>query len=53
MKGNCRGLKLTNQILEIVERVTLKIITEQVDVNGIQFSFMPGYKTTDAFFIFR
>lgn len=40
-KGKCRGLKLTNQI---VDKAT-------GDINEMQFGFIPGRGTTNAFFI--
>ena len=34
-RGNHRGLKLTDHILELVERVIEKLIRQQVDINEI------------------
>ena len=52
-RGNYRGLKLLDHVLKVVERVVEKIIREQVNINDMQFGFMPGKGTTDAIFILR
>ena len=52
-RGNYRGLKLTDHILKIVERVIENLVRQQVDINEMQFGFMPGRGTTDAIFILR
>ena len=44
---NIRGLKLLEHVMEVLERV-LERIRSQVDINNLQFGFMPGRSTTDA-----
>ena len=51
--GAYRGVKLLEHAMKIVERVLEKKIKELVKVDDIQFGFMPGKGTTDAFFILR
>ena len=41
-KRNYRGLKITNQILKIAQRIIENFIREQVDIDKMQFGFMPG-----------
>ena len=48
---NIRGLKLLEHVMEVLERV-LERIRSQVDINNLQFGFMPGRSTTDAISIF-
>ena len=53
---NCsahRGVKLLEHGMKIIERVLEKRIRALVEVDDIQFSFMPGRGTTDVFFILR
>ena len=52
-RGNYRGVKLTDQVLKVVERVLEKIIREYVVIDDMQFGFIPGHATTDAIFIVR
>ena len=52
-RGNCRGLKLTDHMLKLVERVTEKITRECIIIDDMQFGFMPGRGTTDAIFFVR
>ena len=52
-RGNYRGLKLTDQILKVMERVVEALIRQKVDIDQMQFGFMPGRGTTDAIFILR
>lgn len=51
-RGNFRGLKLTDQVLKIMERVIEVIIRSQISIDSMQFGFMPG-RTTDAIFVLR
>ena len=50
-RGNYRGLKLTDQILKVMERVVEALIRQKVDIDQMQFGFMPGRGTTDAILI--
>ena len=52
-RGNYGRLKLTDETLEIVERIIEKLILQQVDINDIKFGFMPVCGTTNAIFILR
>ena len=52
-RGNYRGLKLTDQVLKMVERVLESSIREMVNISGMQFAYVPGRGTTDAIFIVR
>ena len=52
-RGNYRGLKLLDHVLKVIERVVEKIMREQVDIDDMQFGFMPGRGTTDATVILR
>ena len=49
-RGNYRGLKLLDQV---IERVTESVIRSQIEIDDMQFGFMPGRGTTDAIFILR
>ena len=46
--GFYRGLKLTNQILKIAERIIEKLIQQQADTGEMQFGFMPNYFYLEA-----
>ena len=53
---NCsayRGVKLLEQAMKIVERVLEKRIRALVEMDDMQFDFMPGRETTYALFIVR
>ena len=53
---NCntyRGVKLLEHAMKIVERVLERRIRELVNIDSMQFSFMPGRGTTDALFVVR
>ena len=52
-RGNYRDLKLTDHRLNVVERIIEVIIRDVVNVDNMQFGFMPGRGTTDAIFILR
>ena len=45
---NIRGLKLLEHVMEVLERVLERLIRSQVDINNLQFGFMPGRSTTDV-----
>ena len=51
--GNYRGLKLLDQGLKVVERVIESILRTHVNIDSMQFGFMPGRGTTDPIFILR
>ena len=52
-RGNYRGLKLTDQVMKLLEHVLDSLIRNMVDINEMQFGFVPGRGTTDAIFIGR
>ena len=41
-RDNYRGLKLLAQVMRIIERVLDSVIRSQVDIDSMQFGFMPG-----------
>ena len=51
--GNYPGLKLKDQVMKLLERVLDYFIREMVDIDAMQFGFVPGRGTTDAIFIIR
>ena len=51
--GAYRGVKLLEHGIKIVERVLEKKIRALVEVDDMQFGFMPGRVTTDALFIVK
>ena len=53
---NCntyRGVKLLEHAMKIVEKVLERRIRELVNVDSMQFGFMPERGTTDALFVVR
>ena len=52
-RGNYRGLKLTDQVMKLLERVLDSSIGKMVNIDDMQFGFVPGRGTTDAISIFR
>ena len=52
-RGNYRGLKLLHQGKKMFERILENIIREQVNINEMQYGFMPGRGTTDTIFILQ
>ena len=51
--GSYRGMKLIEHAMKIVERVLERRIRTLVNLNEMQFGFMPGKRTVDAIFIVR
>ena len=49
-RGNYRGLKLTEDMMKVMERIVDRMIREMIAVNEMQFAFVPGRGTTDASF---
>ena len=45
------GLEILDQVMKIIEEVLDSVIRSQVDIDSMQFGFMPGWGTTDAIFI--
>ena len=52
-RGNYRGLKLTEQVMKVLERIVDSLIRQVVSVDDSQFGFVPGRSTTDAIFVIR
>jgi len=50
---NYRGLKLTDEVIKLLERMLDSSIRNMVDIDEIQLGFVPGRGTTDAIFIAR
>lgn len=51
--ANSRGLKLTDQFLNIAQRTIEKLIRKGTEIDEMQFGFIPGCGTTNVIFIFR
>ena len=49
-RGNYRGLKLTEQVMKVLERIVDGLM---VSIDNSQFGFVPGRSTTDAIFVVR
>ena len=52
-RGNYRGLKLTEQVMKVLERIVDGLIRQVVSTDNSQFGFVPGRGTTDAIFVVR
>ena len=52
-RGNYCGLKLTEQVMKILERIVDSIIRQLVSIDNSQFGFVPGRGTTDAMFVVK
>ena len=52
-RGNYRGLKLTEQVMKILERIVDGLIRQLLSIDESQFGFVPGRGTTDAIFVVR
>ena len=52
-RGNYRGLKLTEQVTKVLERIVGGLIRQVVSIDDSQFGFVPGRGTTDAIFVIR
>ena len=50
-RGNYRGLKLTEQVMKVLERIVDGLIRQLVSIEDSQFGFVPGRATTDAIFV--
>ena len=50
-RGNYRGLKLTDQVMKLLEWVLDSSIHQMVNIDEMHFAFVPGRGTTDAIFI--
>ena len=52
-RGNYRGLKLTEQVMKVLERIVDGLIRQVVSTDDSQFGFVPGGGTTGAIFVVR
>ena len=52
-RGNYRGLKLTEQVMKVLERIVDGLIRQVVSIDDSQFGFVPDRGTTDAIFVVR
>ena len=52
-RGNYRELNLTDQVMKLLEQLLDSSIRKMVNIDGMQFGFVPCRGTTDAIFIFR
>ena len=52
-RGNYRGLKLTEQVMKVLERIVDGLIRQLVSIDDSQFGFVPGRGTTDPIFVVR
>ena len=52
-RGNYCGLKLTEQVMKILERIVDSLIRQLVSIDDSQFGFVTGRGTTDTIFIVR
>ena len=52
-RGNYRGLKLTEQVMKVLERTVDGLMREMVSIDDSQFGFVPGRGTTNATFVVR
>ena len=50
-RGNYRGLKLTEQVMKVLERIVDDLIRQLVSIDDSQFGFVPGRGTTEAIFV--
>ena len=51
--GSYRGIKLTEHVMKVLERVVEYRVSGSVDLSDMQFGFRPGRGTMDAIFIVR
>ena len=51
--GNYRGLKLTDQVIKLLESVLDYYTREMVNIDEMQFGFVPGRGIIDAVFVVR
>ena len=44
---------MVDQVMKVIERVIDKLLRERIDIDEMQFGFVPGRGTTDAIFLLR
>ena len=52
-RGRYRGLKLTEQVMKILERIVDGLVRQLVSIDDSQFGLVPGRGTTDAIFVVK
>ena len=52
-RGNYCGLKLTEQVKKVLERIVDSLIRQLVSIDDSQFGFVPGRGSTDVIFVVR
>ena len=52
-RGNYRSLKLTEQVMKVLESTVDSLIRQIVSMDDSQFGYVPGRGTTDAIFVVR
>ena len=52
-RGNYHSLRLTEQVMKILERIVDDLIRQLVSIDDSQFDFVPGRGTTDTIFVVR
>ena len=52
-QGNYRGLKQLEHVMKMVERIVEGFVRENVNIDDMQFGFMPGRGITDAIFLVK
>ena len=52
-RGNYCGLKLTEQVMKILERIADGLIRRLLSIGDSQFGFVPDRGTTDSIFVVR
>ena len=52
-RGNYRGLKFTEQVMKVLERIVDGLIRQVVSIDDSQVGFVPNRGTTDAIFVVR
>ena len=52
-RGNYCGLKLTENVMKVMERIVESLIRQLVSTDDSQFGFLPGRSTTDVIFVVR
>ena len=52
-RGNYHGLRLTEQVMKVLERIVDGLIRQLVSIDDSQFGYVPGRGTADAIFVVR
>ena len=51
--SNFRGIKLLEHAMKVYERIIDRRLRDQIQIDDMQFGFMPGKGTTDPIFVLR